>query len=83
MVVVLESCAFTHWGRPKLTAGGSMALALVGRDTTITINVLGTFQMTPENKKHGGGGLGLTSMTPITIQPSAWTQLLFLSSSRQ
>lgn len=83
MVAVLVSCAFTHWGRPRLTAGGSKALVLVGRDTTVSINVLGTFRMALENERNGGGGLGLTSMTPITIQPSAWTQLLFLRSSQQ
>lgn len=52
MVGVLVSCVFTQWGRPKL----SEALVLVGeRDTTVTINVLGTFQMAPASKKMGVG----------------------------
>lgn len=53
------------------------------RDTTVTINVLGTFQMAQASKKNGGGGLGLTSMTQSAIQPPAWTQLLFPRLSRQ
>lgn len=35
------------------------------------------FNKCARNFSNGSRGLGLTSMTAITIQPSAWTQLLF------
>lgn len=69
-----------------MTKGISKALVLGGvgwGGTTAAINVLGTFELAPANKTNAGGGLGFMSMTPSTIQPSAWTQLLLLRSSRQ